>query len=226
MNYKFLTDHPYFNEKFLSIGFKRQNRRKYIRKCGDAVDSLQFGRAHYGEHFVSYYSFTVFIDFKEIDKTCQNIGVLIGGFGIPIYILCNEKYYKDWRVANEDSEKYVKKVIDDMADVVKRYAIPFLDKYPTIQDVIKGIEEKKINRYLDERRLTPILYLLNGEKARAIDYVNETLQRMQEEKIKLLNDYEMGKCEEPLFKDLDVYIDYADKFKKYTRESHTVPGTV
>lgn len=215
MNYKYITDHPYFKEKFLSIGFKRQNRRKYIRKYGDAVDSLQFGNAHYGEHFVNYYSFTVFIDFKEIDKTCQNIGIIIGGFGIPIGILCNEKYYKEWRVADEDSEKHVKKVIDDMADVVKRYAIPFLNKYPTIHEVIKGIEKKEINRHLDERRLTPILYLLVGERSHAIDYVNETLQGMQEEKRTLLKDYEMGKCEEPLFKDLDVYIDFADKFKKY-----------
>lgn len=215
MNYKYITDHPYFNEKFLSIGFKRQNRYKYIRNCGDAVDSLQFGRAHFGEHFVSYYSFTVYIDFKEVNKTCKDMGVFIGGFGTPIGILCNEKYFKDWRIANEDSDKYVKKVIDDMADVVKKYAIPFLDKYPTIKEVIKGIEEKKLNRFLDVSRLTPILYLLNGEKSHAIDFINETLQRMQEEKTKLLNDYKMGKCEEPLFKDLDVYIDFADKFKKY-----------
>ena len=102
-----------------------------------------------------------------------------------------------------------------MADVVKKYAIPFLDKYPTIQEVIKGIEEKIINRFLDVRRLTPILYLLNGEKSHAINFIDETLQRMQEEKTKLLIDYKMGKCEEPLFKDLDVYIDFADKFKKY-----------
>jgi hypothetical protein len=211
-------------ENLMEQGFKRKNKNEFIRKQNQANNILLFAHGTYHERFVRYYTISVFNSFPEVDRIVHSMGTYIGAFGLPIGVLCNNGHFKDWRIADNDAEPYIENVVNEMTYAITDYAIPFLDKYSTYIDVIQGFENKEIHKSIDEKKILPILYLIVGEKEKALDYIDHKLDYVKQknpyaEEIKKLQN-SSNRCDNftfPINKSIIDYTDFANRFRKYAK---------
>ena len=101
-----------------------------------------------------------------------------------------------------------------MLNLIETYAIPFLDKYSDINEILFELEEG--NRFIPRHYDLPLIYYMLGEKENAISYVNQELIR-KESKAKRShegNSFDPSNNnirETPLDREYNEYKEFADK---------------
>jgi hypothetical protein len=219
MAQKYITYNDFLCNKLSLLGFKRKGQHDFIRKCDDFTQTLSFQHAVSQSHSRDY---TILVSIRNslMEKIGHDTEVYFGGgWSVNIGYLTPCENYKEWFVENSAPNDVRQEIIDDIISNIETYAIPFLNKYSDIKELIHGIEEG--NRFLSfqsEYKL-PILYFLNGECDLAIAYMNEALKRKSTKAAKVEDDYprELLKRDErsntPQQREYDDYKEFVDKVK-------------
>ena len=219
MAQKYITYNDFLCNKLSLLGFKRKGQHDFIRKCDDFTQTLSFQHAVSQSHSRDY-TILVSIRNSQMEKIGHDTEVYFGGgWSVNIGYLTPCENYKEWFVENSASDNVRNEIIADMISDIETYAIPFLNKYSDIKELIHGIEEG--NRFLSfqsEYKL-PILYYLNGECDLAILYMNEALKRKSTKAAKVDDDYPRELLEKnernntPQQREYDDYKEFVDKVK-------------
>lgn len=219
MAQKYITYNDFLCNKLSLLGFKRKGQHDFIRKCDDFTQTLSFQHAVSQSHSRDY---TILVSIRNslMEKIGHDTEVyFVGGWSVNIGYLTPCENYKEWFVENSAPNDVRQEIIDDIISNIETYAIPFLNKYSDIKELIHGIEEG--NRFLSFHSgyKLPILYYLNGEYDFAISYMNEELKRKSRKAAKVEDDYpfELLKRDErsntPQQREYDDYKEFVDKVK-------------
>ena len=219
MAQKYITYNDFLCNKLSLLGFKRKGQHDFIRKCDDFTQTLSFQHAVSQSHSRDY---TILVSIRNslMEKIGHDTEVYFGGgWSVNIGYLTPCENYKEWFVENSAPNDVCQEIIDDIISNIETYAIPFLNKYSDIKELIHGIEEG--NRFLSfqsEYKL-PILYYLNGEYDLAVAYMNEALKRKSTKAAKVDDDYPRELLEKnersntPQQREYDDYKEFVDKVK-------------
>lgn len=219
MAQKYITYNDFLYNKLSLLGFKRKGQHDFVKEHNDFIQTLSFQHAVSQSHSRDY-TILVSIRNSQMEKIGHDTEVyFVGGWSVNIGYLTPCENYKEWFVENSAPNDVRQEIIDDIISNIETYAIPFLNKYSDIKELIHGIEEG--NRFLSfqsEYKL-PILYFLNGECDLAIAYMNEALKRKSTKAAKVEDDYprELLKRDErsntPQQREYDDYKEFVDKVK-------------
>ena len=219
MAQKYITYNDFLCNKLSLLGFKRKGQHDFVKEHNDFIQTLSFQHAVSQSHSRDY-TILVSIRNSQMGKIENDIEACFpGGWSVNIGYLMPCEQYKEWRVENSAPNDVRQEIIDDIIGNIEKCAIPFLNKYSDIKELIHGIEEG--NRFLSfqsEYKL-PILYYLNGEYDLAVAYMNEALKRKSMKAAKVDDDYPCELLEKnersntPQQRELDNYKEFVDKVK-------------
>lgn len=209
-------------KQLATLGFKlsheKYHERYFMRDYVDAIQELAFGHSTHHEHFVKYYSFNPGISYKEVDKIMKDMGtIIVNGTGCNIATFCPfQTPYMEWRVADNDSDEHVTTVIQEIVHLVKDYAIPVLDRYSDIGNVLYDYENKTVHRgFFFHNQCITLLYYIAGNLNKAIAFLEETIERRRFYELHgSLPIEEQGKEYIPM-SPIYAYIDFEKRFKAY-----------
>ena len=219
MAQKYITYNDFLCNKLSLLGFKRKGQYDFVKEHNGFIQTLSFQHAVSQSHSRDY---TILVSIRNslMEKIGHDTEVyFVGGWSVNIGYLMPCEQYKEWRVENSAPNDVCQEIIDDIIGNIETYAIPFLNKYSDIKELIHGIEEG--NRFLSfqsEYKL-PILYYLNGEYDLAVAYMNEALKRKSTKAAKVDDDYPRELLEKnernntPQQRELDNYKEFVDKVK-------------
>ncbi len=219
MAQKYITYNDFLCNKLSLLGFKRKGQYDFVKEHNGFIQTLSFQHAVSQSHSRDY---TILVSIRNslMEKIGHDTEVyFVGGWSVNIGYLMPCEQYKEWRVENSAPNDVCQEIIDDIIGNIETYAIPFLNKYSDIKELIHGIEEG--NRFLSfqsEYKL-PILYYLNGECDLAVAYMNEALKRKSTKAAKVDDDYPRELLEKnernntPQQRELDNYKEFVDKVK-------------
>ena len=179
MKQEYITKNPYLKGGLLELGFKKKNINSFCRPYNDCVQMINFGHSTRNEHYVRYYGIIVGARFPKVEEFGNKLDVMIGSIGTDIGNLMPNYNHKVWRVTNSDSIDYIQQVANDMLVHIVKYAIPFLNKYSTIKELIKGIENNDKNVCFVTDYNLPVLYLMDGEKELAFSHIERVLGKYE-----------------------------------------------
>lgn len=219
MAQKYITYNDFLCNKLSLLGFKRKGQHDFVKEHNDFIQTLSFQHAVSQSHSRDY---TILVSIRNslMEKIGHDTEVyFVGGWSVNIGYLTPCENYKEWFVENSAPNDVRQEIIDDIISNIETYAIPFLNKYSDIKELIHGIEEG--NRFLSFHSgyKLPILYYLNGEYDFAISYMNEELKRKSRKAAKVEDDYpfELLKRDErsntPQQREYDDYKEFVDKVK-------------
>ena len=219
MAQKYITYNDFLCNKLSLLGFKRKGQHDFVKEHNGFIQTLSFQHAVSQSHSRDY-TILVSIRNSQMEKIGHDTEVyFVGGWSVNIGYLTPCENYKEWFVENSAPNDVRQEIIDDIISNIETYAIPFLNKYSDIKELIHGIEEG--NRFLSFHSgyKLPILYYLNGEYDFAISYMNEELKRKSRKAAKVEDDYpfELLKRDErsntPQQREYDDYKEFVDKVK-------------
>lgn len=219
MTQKYITYNDFLYNKLSLLGFKRKGQHDFVKEHNGFIQTLSFQHAVSQSHSRDY---TILVSIRNslMEKIGHDTEVyFVGGWSVNIGYLTPCENYKEWFVENSAPNDVRQEIIDDIISNIETYAIPFLNKYSDIKELIHGIEEG--NRFLSFHSgyKLPILYYLNGEYDFAISYMNEELKRKSRKAAKVEDDYpfELLKRDErsntPQQREYDDYKEFVDKVK-------------
>ena len=219
MAQKYITYNDFLYNKLSLLGFKRKGQHDFVKEHNGFIQTLSFQHAVSQSHSRDY---TILVSIRNslMEKIGHDTEVyFVGGWSVNIGYLTPCENYKEWFVENSAPNDVRQEIIDDIISNIETYAIPFLNKYSDIKELIHGIEEG--NRFLSFHSgyKLPILYYLNGEYDLAISYMNEELKRKSRKAAKVEDDYpfELLKRDErsntPQQREYDDYKEFVDKVK-------------
>ena len=219
MAQKYITYNDFLCNKLSLLGFKRKGQYDFVKEHNGFIQTLSFQHAVSQSHSRDY-TILVSIRNSQMEKIGHDTEVyFVGGWSVNIGYLTPCENYKEWFVENSAPNDVRQEIIDDIISNIETYAIPFLNKYSDIKELIHGIEEG--NRFLSfqsEYKL-PILYYLYGEYDLAVAYMNEALKRKSTKAAKVDDDYPRELLEKnernntPQQRELDNYKEFVDKVK-------------
>ena len=225
MEQKYITYNEHLSNKLLLLGFKRKGQHDFIRKCDDFIQTLSFIHSVTQSHTRDY-TILVSIRNSQMEKIGHDTEIyFVGGWSVNIGYLTPCENYKEWFIENSAPNDVRHEIIADMIKNIETFAIPFLNKYSDVKELIHGIEEG--NRFLSFHSgyKLPILYYLNGESELAVSYMNEELKRKAAKAAKVEDDYpfELLKRDEgsntPQQREYEDYKDFVGKVKLLIKES-------
>ena len=193
---------PVIKEKCSELGFEKKKHLYAKSLTDDAWGLLYFSCATYpGYREIGVH---VMITFKSVEKlNCLLWNIPFGKWGYwvvsnNIGYLGPEAWYKEWEF-KEDCDMYdIHRIVNKMFKYIKKYALPFYDKMADIKAVIDLYEHN--SRLIDRQRgkltILPLLYLMEGEKQKGVDAINEVVN----------NGYRLSN-EEQMF--IDNYMSYS-----------------
>lgn len=219
MAQKYITYNDFLYNKLSLLGFKRKGQHDFVKEHNGFIQTLSFQHAVSQSHSRDY-TILVSIRNSQMEKIGHDTEVyFVGGWSVNIGYLTPCENYKEWFVENSAPNDVRQEIIDDIISNIETYAIPFLNKYSDIKELIHGIEEG--NRFLSfqsEYKL-PILYYLNGEYDLTVAHMNEELKRksMKAAKVEDYYPFELLKRDErsntPQQRELENYKAFVDKVK-------------
>ena len=219
MAQKYITYNDFLCNKLSLLGFKRKGQHDFVKEHNDFIQTLSFIHAVSQSHSRDY-TILVSIRNSQMEKIGHDTEVyFVGGWSVNIGYLTPCENYKEWFVENSAPNDVRQEIIDDIISNIETYAIPFLNKYSDIKELIHGIEEG--NRFLSfqsEYKL-PILYYLNGEYDLTVAHMNEELKRKSMKAAKVDDDYPYELLEKderintPQQRELENYKAFVDKVK-------------
>ena len=173
---RYITFDKRLIEAFAALGFKRKNQDTFLRMQNEALQRIGFTHSVHGERHVKYYNLSLYVEYPKVNeliKSLQYDYYDFDGFQINIGYLKENPKFQQYRVADEDNDETVLRVIENMAHDVEHYGLPFFDKYSTIDAAIKGMETHEITfTALSVKRSLPVFYLSKGWPESALSYVN------------------------------------------------------
>lgn len=149
-----------FREPLLHRGFSETKRLTFTRGEGDRVEIIAFGvrKAKAGSKAGQFcFGAGIGIRFDAIERVRENKKTadqeLFSTVGLPLHLLRPERKYREW--CFDDVTPPSLEVIWD----IDRYALPFLDRYRSIDDVRAAlVSEDPINWFtLSPAQRTEIL---------------------------------------------------------------------
>lgn len=219
MAQKYITYNDFLCNKLSLLGFKRKGQHDFVKEHNGFIQTLSFQHAVSQSHSRDY-TILVSIRNSQMEKIGHDTEVyFVGGWSVNIGYLTPCENYKEWFVENSAPNDVRQEIIDDIISNIETYAIPFLNKYSDIKELIHGIEEG--NRFLSfqsEYKL-PILYYLNGEYDLTVAHMNEELKRKSMKAAKVDDDYPYELLEKderintPQQREYDDYKEFVDKVK-------------
>lgn len=214
MELKYITYSELLCNKLASLGFKRKGKDKFIRTLSGFVHSIGFCHSSSIPHFRSYY-IMIGLSYPKLEDLAMDLGVYYAGaWGVTIGQLTPKNNFQQWLVENSATEEDVRDTVIEMLNLIETYAIPFLDKYSDINEILFELEEG--NRFIPRHYDLPLIYYMLGEKENAISYVNQELIR-KESKAKRShegNSFDPSNNnirETPLDREYNEYKEFADK---------------
>ena len=173
-----------FKKELALLGFKKKGGF-FIRELNEAKQSLGFGYATYGQKHRRYYNCIYNINYPKAIEMGKSLGVYVGGAEEQIgYRIPQRKFFwqkpvfamKVWCVSSDDSEKQFIKTMMQIVDSIRKYIVPFMDKFTTMRSFVDALETgQMISNY--DRKLPPILYRLLGEEEKAQAYNKKMLAK-------------------------------------------------
>ena len=102
-----------------------------------------------------------------------------GAWGVTIGQLTPKNNFQQWLVENSATEEDVRDTVIDMVNLIEAYAVPFLNKYSDINEILFELEEgnRLVPRYAGYN--LPLLHYMLGEKENAISYINQELTKKE-----------------------------------------------
>lgn len=206
---KYITCCSHLEEVMASLGFRRKNKNEYLRKKDDVIQKLVFLHATHHEPHVKYYSVYLTVEYPEIAKVIKDMGVYAyHGFSMNIGYSFSANRFIEWKISEEETEDHINQIIDEMFEVIRLYAVPYMDKFTTINDFLLGVEGKFIpSSFLCYKELLPILYLLTGNHAKAKSFMRMTIES--------LTNTQQSKT-------LMAYTDFVEKYNKYAAQTAVI----
>lgn len=208
-----------------NLGFKRTGGDWFVRQFNDTEQKIGFSHATYSEKHVKYYAIHIHLICPKIQEIIDALGILVfPGLGIEIGYLMPEKRYYEWRIAESDSDSYVEKVVVDMVSKIRKHVIPHIEKYSTINNVIKGFEDYELKSPSNDKYLMPILYYLEGDMEGAVKYIEQTFQSMNQfftnRDVEFMQDL-YGESSATLRenKEYVLYKEFMEKFKSFIKRN-------
>lgn len=214
MELKYITYSELLCNKLASLGFKRKGKDKFIRTLSGFIQSIGFCHSSPIPHFRNYY-IVVGLSYPEMEDIALDLGVYTAGeWRFTIGHLTPQNNFLQWKINNSAIEEDVRDTVIEMLNLIETYAIPFLDKYSDINEILFELEEG--NRFIPRHYDLPLIYYMLGEKENAISYVNQELIR-KESKAKRShegNSFDPSNNnirETPLDREYNEYKEFADK---------------
>ncbi|MBC8592359.1 hypothetical protein H8744_03700 [Oscillospiraceae bacterium N12] len=209
----------FLKESLFHHGFKKKYKTCFQRSFVDAIQMLTFGHSTHNEVSVRYLTYTVSLTYPTIDKIATQLHEIMGNIGVNVGYLMPEKSFKEWRLVLDCPDECLHQILNNIMFTVEQYAIPFLDKYSNIEELIVGLENGELRCTDDIKdRYLPILYYLLGNNHNALLLVDEAIKRRSAEF--LIDEYKIiqeihnaNKMQIPQNKALDSYIPFAEEFK-------------
>ena len=214
-----LDTEPRFKGLMKGLGFTKTSRG-FIRNYNDSVQVMMFGHATNGEKQVRYYLGSYFIRYPQIEDVAARIGVQVYPLGGHMGNIMPQARLVEWRLSEQDTENYYLNLINDIANAVRTYVLPFMEKYSTIEDFISGIEDGSLEFGSYDKQTAPIAYYLQGKSEKAKQYIEDTLKRLsrkgcygQEVEFAEGEQYRIEKYYPTINRDLMNYQDFAHRFR-------------
>ncbi len=179
MELKYITYSELLCRELTHIGFKRKKRDEFVKKYNGFIQMINFCHSSRIPGCREYYIIAG-LAYPELEKMGMDLGVYTAGaWGMNIGYFTPQNSFIEWHVENSASEDDVREVVNDMVNLIKTYAVPFLDKYSDINEILFELEEgtKLVPHHSDYN--LPLLYFMIGEKDNAISYMNKELKRKE-----------------------------------------------
>jgi hypothetical protein len=173
-----LETEPRFKEMLKQLGFKK-SRGVFGRNEKESIMKLRFGHGTYGQKFVRYYDCLYVIDYPKINEVAAELGELVFGQGGQIGYLTPEYRFREWRLADSDSDEYYLHMINDIKETMTQYVIPYMEKYSTIEAFVKGVESGNISPNFFDNKAVAIAYVLLGRKDDALHYLDQCIEEQK-----------------------------------------------
>ncbi len=172
-----LETEPRFKEMLKQLGFKK-SRGVFGRNEKESIMELRFGHGTYGQKFVRYYDCLYVIDYPKINEVAAELGEFVFGLSGQIGYLTPENSYREWRLADSDTDEYYLHMINDIKQTLTQYVIPYMEKFSTIEGFVKGIETGEIRKSFNEKAVA-IAYVLLGRKDDALHYLDQCIEEQK-----------------------------------------------
>lgn len=228
-----------FNQKlidgFAEFGFKRKNMHYFVKKPSEDISqSLIFGHSTQGRAHVKYYAIRASIEFPKVlqlakenelflTNSCfynSNIGELMPKPSpLKKWLMPERPAYLEWLIGEDTDEKYDNEVIDSMIHHVKKYAVPFLNRYSTPAAVVEGIKKcAYTNRYGNDYQALAVL-LLYGSKEDFLWFVEQRSYEKQFHVYEPGQHWDYKNPQEPLDRVCQEFLDYAETIQSIVEAS-------
>ena len=173
-----LETEPRFKEMLKQLGFKK-SRGVFGRNEKESIMELRFGHGTYGQKFVRYYDCVYAIDYPKINEVAAELGEFVFGLSGQIGYLTPENRFREWRLADSDTDDYYLHMINDIKETLGQYVIPYMEKYSTIEAFVEGVESGNISRNFFDSKAIAIAYVLLGRKDDALHYLDQCIEEQK-----------------------------------------------
>ena len=173
-----LESEPRFKEIMKLFGFKK-TKYGFVRHERESIMKLSFGYGTYGQKFVRYYDCMYSIVYPKIEALADSIGEYVCGPHGQIGYLTPENRFREWKLADSDSDEYYLHMINDIKEIMGQYVIPYMEKYSTIEAFVKGVESGNISRNFFDSKAVAIAYVLLGRKDDALHYLDQCIEEQK-----------------------------------------------
>ncbi len=156
----------------------------YEKRHGVAYFHLNFSHSTYGIPNVKFYSVqaeVVFPKLSELSKELCTIVPVNTAISANIgYLFPSYKTYKEWRVAEDDSDEYVNSVIEEISNGIHDNVLPLLERHTCLKQLLYDIVNAKMPKgwWYDTFCLPPILYYAEGNATEAQAYMEQMMQQL------------------------------------------------
>ena len=138
-----------------NLGFKRKNKHWFIRQLSeDIIQTLIFGHNTHGQKHVRYYEVRTAIELPVVLKIANDLNIytpMTALLSVNIGELMPKKEYLEWAIGVDTDKKHDNRVVDSMLYHIKKYAIPFLNKFSTTSAIVEGIKKRAfVGHYGDD----------------------------------------------------------------------------
>lgn len=218
MELKYITFSELLREKLALLGFKRKGKDEFLREVNGFVHSIGFCHSSSIPHFRSYY-IMIGLSYPKLEDLAMDLGVYYAGaWGVTIGQLTPKNNFQQWLVENSATEEDVRDTVIDMVNLIEAYAVPFLNKYSDINEILFELEEgnRLVPRYAGYN--LPLLYYMLGEKENAISYINQELTKKESQAKRshegnpLELPHNNSICETPLDREYNEYKEFVKRF--------------
>lgn len=218
MEHKYITYNELLCSKLALLGFKRKGKSEFLREVNGFIHSIGYCHSARIPHSRDYY-IMVALYYPELQNLGMDLGVYTAGaWGVTIGQLTPKNNFQEWHVENSATEENVRDTIIDMVNLIEAYAVPFLNKYSNINEILFELEEGTRLVPRNAGYNLPLLYFLIGEKENAISYINQELIKKESkaERSHEGNPFEPRNNniipETPLDREYNEYKEFAKKF--------------